>query len=90
MNAIIFISSIVGFGLILFIAFIFLNICALAYKPIQKDEALNLFFHTTEKIYYKKMLVFFEFKRSGIDLDSEFDKGKKFYIKSEDHEKEEI
>jgi len=89
MNAIIFISSIVGFGLILFIAFIFLNICALAYKPIEKEEALYLFFNTKENIYYKKMFMFFELKKSGIDLGAEFDKGKKFYIKSENHEEEE-
>jgi len=70
--------------------FIFLNINALSYKEIKKDEALILFFNTTEKIFYKKMFMFFEFKKSGIDLDADFDKGKKFYIKSEDHEKEEI
>lgn len=89
MNAVVLISSIVGFGLILFIAFIFMNICALTYTPIEKDEALNLFFHTTEKIYYKKMFMFFEFKKSGIDLDAEFEKGKKFYIKSQENERSE-
>lgn len=77
-----------GAGLILFIAFIFLNICALAYKPIEKEEALSLFFHSKEKIYYKKMFMFFEFKSHGILLDELFDKGKKFYIKTEENEQE--